>query len=171
MIINSIKNIFIKKNINNVNKLSRNIQSVELNSVGVLIDISNDDYTKELIEALINKGVKSKQIFLLQFKTNRSKEEQSNTQLLSYDEFSFFGMLNNQYAEKFIDTSFDVLINYYDNQELPLQFVCKKSSAKFKIGIDKKGTKNNHLTIDTTSKNVSIFVEEFFNFLNKINTK
>ena len=69
----------------------------------------------------------------------------------------------------FIETPFDLLVNYYDVNKSGLLLLSTKSKAKFKVGFDTVDKRVNHFIIKTLVENYNEFVLELFKYLKILN--
>lgn len=84
-------------------------------------------------------------------------------------DFGWKGAINNVELQTFIDTEFDVLISYYESEELELKLITAKSKARFKIGVLKSDERLNDLIIKTNINQFDLFKKELKKYLNIFN--
>ncbi len=140
-----------------------------IRTIGLVVDIQEQDRTEEIIQELVEQGFKKNQIYLLQYTKRKKKEQKEIDHLLSLKEVSWKGEIVHAYTNKFVKTPFDLLINYYDMEKMPLLLVTLFSKANFKVGFASVGKEINHLSVDTKPENVRTFVEELVKYLNILN--
>ena len=64
---------------------------------------------------------------------------------------------------------YDLLINYYNEEDSLLFFLSQNVEAKFKVGFSAVDKRLNHFMIKTEINNHSIFVNELFKYLKLLN--
>ena len=82
---------------------------------------------------------------------------------------SWTATFGKQEVNNFITTDFDLLINYYDTEKVPLLLISHQSKAKFKVGFSSVDKRINHFMISTNAENHIIFIEELFKYLKILN--
>ena len=88
---------------------------------------------------------------------------------LSLKNISLSGEINKKEVNDFIETPFDLLINYYDVNKSALLLLSTKSKAKFKVGFDTVDKRVNHFIIKTLVEDFNEFVLELFKYLKILN--
>ncbi|MQP23690.1 hypothetical protein GFJ94_01275 [Flavobacterium sp. LMO8] len=170
MFYNIIKNFFLKKNVTKrlatKNLLSSNDKVV---TVGILVDESYFTGTNQLIESIISQGIEAGKISVLVYKDKIKKKEVINEPFLSLKNISLSGEINKKEVNEFIETPFDLLVNYYDVNKSALLLLSTKSKAKFKVGFDTVDKRVNHVIIKSLVENFNEFVLELFKYLKILN--
>ena len=170
MFLDKIKDFFVKKivkkSLSNVNHLASNDC---IKTVGLLIDETYFFNKQELIKGLIENGIKAENIQILLFKDSIKKNEVFEYLMYSYKDVSWTGTITQTVVLQFIDTKFDLLLNYYDTDKAALLLASNQSKAQFKVGFSTVDKRINHFMIDTNAENYSVFVEELFKYLKILN--
>lgn len=79
------------------------------------------------------------------------------------------GKIENIELQDFVNTKFDALINYYNNDCLELNLVSALSLAKFRIGISNANSKLNDFVINVNAKEIDVFITELDKYLKILN--
>ncbi len=170
MFLDKIKDFFVKKI---VKKSLSNVNHVDSNNciktVGVLVDETYFFEKQKLINTLIENGLKAENIQILVFKDKIKKNEVFEHLTFSYKDISWTGAITNPEVLKFIDTKFDLLLNYYDTDKAALLITSNHSKANFKVGFSTVDKRINHFMIDTNAENYTVFVDELFKYLKILN--
>ena len=106
---------------------------------------------------------------LLVYKDKIKKKEEINEPFLSIKNVSLSGEINKNEVKEFIETPFDLLINYYDVAKSALLLMSLKSKAKFKVGFDTVDKRVNHFIIKSLVENYNEIVLELFKYLKILN--
>ena len=170
MFYNIIKNFFLKKNV--TKKLAtQNLSGSndKVLTVGVLVDETYFNETSQLVERIVSQGIQESNISILVFKDKIKKKEVINEPFLSLKNISLSGEINKKEVNDFIETPFDLLINYYDVNKSALLLLSTKSKAKFKVGFDTVDKRVNHFIIKTLVEDFNEFVLELFKYLKILN--
>lgn len=84
-------------------------------------------------------------------------------------DFGWKGTINNIELQTFINTQFDVLVSYYEDDDLELKMITAMSKARFKIGLLQSDQRLNDLIIKTKISEFDLFKEELKKYLNIFN--
>ena len=87
----------------------------------------------------------------------------------SHKDLSWHGTVDKKEVNDFIETPFDLLVNYYDVNKSGLLLLSTKSKAKFKVGFDTVDKRVNHFIIKSLVENYNEFVLELFKYLKILN--
>ncbi len=170
MFYNIIKNFFLKKNVTKrlttQNSLASNDKVL---TIGVLVDETYFSETSQLVERIISQGIQISNISILVYKDTIKKKEVLNEPFLSLKNISISGEIDKKEVNDFIDTPFDLLINYYDINKSALLLLSSKSKAKFKAGFDTVDKRVNHFIIKSLVEDFNEFVLELFKYLKILN--
>lgn len=155
----------IKKKLANY-KLSEAAASIV--TVGVIIDQSYFSHEEALINELENAGIKRENIQILLFKEKIKPKEASVYSFFTRKNISASGEFDGD-ALQFINTSFDMLISYYDVEKKPLALATLSSKAKFKAGFSSVNKRLNHFTINTATEKYAEYTSELIKYLKILN--
>ena len=170
MFYNIIKNFFLKKNVTKKLATQKSIGSNDkVLTVGVLVDETYFNSTNLLIERIVSQGIQNNNISVLVYKDKIKKKEEIIEPFLSIKNISISGEIDKKKVNDFIETPFDLLINYYDVNKSALLLLSTKSKAKFKVGFDTVDKRVNHFIIKTLVENYNEFVLELFKYLKILN--
>jgi len=166
MFLKIIKNFSLK---NKVSKLLSNTPANDsagiIQSVGVIFDGNLALDIENLVKELVKQGIDENQVKVLIFKTKINKNEAFNHELVTYKEFNWSGELIDSKAELFLNTNFDLLINYHEFDKEPLVYLSYFSNANFKVGFNTQDKIVNQFMVNTNINNYELFVDELFKYL------
>ena len=110
-----IKNFFLKKNVTKrLLKEKNQLVQQKITTVGLLVDETYFSNTAALVEQLISQGIEKDKITVLIYKDKIKSKELIASPFLSLKNISFAGEIDKTEVLNFLDTPFDLLINYYD---------------------------------------------------------
>lgn len=161
----SLKNI-LKSSLKNVKPSN---SGVPIKTVGVLIDETYFLEKENLVNILVQKGIPSENISLIVYKDKINKNEIVEKPTFTYKDMSWKGDFSADFVTTFTNTTFDLLISYYDVEKAPLLLITNRSKAHFKVGFSSIDKRLNHLMINTNAENYKIFLEELFRYLKILN--
>ena len=170
MFLDFIKNFLIekivKKKLSNVKMEASN---KIIKTVGILIDGSLFSKKEALIKELVRNGIVAGNIKILVFRDEIKKNEVFNYQVFSPADLNWNATFNKPEISDFVKQNFDLLINYYDVEKIPLLLVSQQSKAGFKVGFASIDERLNHFIISINTDNYTIFVNELFKYLKLFN--
>ena len=170
MFLKIIKNFSLK---NKVSKLLSNTPANDsagiIQSVGVIFDGNLALDIENIVKELVKQGIDENQVKVLIFKTKINKNEVFNHELVTYKEFNWSGELTHSKAELFLNTNFDLLINYHEFDKPPLGYLSYLSKANFKVGFNTQDKTVNKFMVNTNIYNYQLFVDELFKYLRILN--
>ena len=165
-----IKNFFLKKNVTKrLLKEKNQLVQQKITTVGLLVDETYFSNTTALVEQLISQGIEKDKITVLIFKDKIKSKELIASPFLSLKNISFAGEIDKTEVLNFLDTPFDLLINYYDVNKYALLLLSIKSKANFKVGFDTVDKRVNHFIIKTLVDEYEMFIQELFKYLKILN--
>ena len=170
MFYNIIKNFFLKKNVTKRLTSENSFASNEkVITVGILVYESYFSETNQLIERIVSQGIDANNISVLVYKDKIKKKEEIKEPFLTIKNISLSGEITKPEVKNFVETPFDLLINYYDVSKSSLLLLSLKSKAKFKVGFDTVDKRVNHFIIKSLVENFNEFVLELFKYLKILN--
>ena len=170
MFLNYIKDYFLikilKNNLNNVKNIS---PSVSMQTVGLLIDESYFFEKDSLVKEIIANGIVENNIKILVYSDKLKKNEVYSQPTFGAKHLNWNMKINNLEVNDFINEKFNLLISYFDVEKAILLKVTYDSKAEFKVGFSSIDKRLNHLMINTTAENHTVFVHELFRYLKILN--
>ncbi|WP_347174717.1 DUF6913 domain-containing protein [Polaribacter uvawellassae] len=148
---------------------TRTPNSKEIHSVAILtnnklyeeIDIS--EHVKSRIESVRNVHIYSYRAF--------KKSDPITYKHFTEKDIDWNGKIKDASLESFLDNPFDLLIGYFDTNNLYLEYCALKSKATFKIGFSKVNDKIFDLVVTEDPKNIDSFIDvikKYLELLHKI---
>jgi len=169
MFLNYIKEFFVKKSLkNNLSNENDKVFSRNVQTIGLLIDESNFDHSEALIKELTLHGIASENIITAVFTDNFKEKETYLRPTFGKKHISWNGEIAEDFLNEFVNLEFDVLLSYYDDENIFLMLITNKSKAKFKVGFSKIDSRLNRLMINTELQNYKLFISELFRYLKNI---
>ncbi|CAN1521092.1 hypothetical protein MCEGE10_01092 [Flavobacteriaceae bacterium] len=165
-----IKNFLTKKI---VNKSLSNVKLVatasKIITVGIVLDDSYFYEREALVQELVKQGIEEKHIKSLVFKDKIKKNEVFDCPIFCNVDLSWAATFSKPEVVNFINENFDLLINYYDVEKIPLMLLSNESKASFKVGFTSIDKRLNHFMINTNAENYTVFIYELFKYLKILN--
>ncbi len=162
-----------KSNIRHLDKIlsSRevNVSDSKIKSLGVIMHLNEiDDF--ELFRKLAEKlDIHPFNLKIIAY-SSESKEKPNSWDIwFDQKDFGWNGTIHNVELQSFLDTDFDILISYYEEDILELKLITAKSKAQFKIGIFQPDSRLNDLIVQTKLNEFDTFKNELFKYLKILN--
>ncbi len=168
MILKGLKRNALKKSIESYIK-KRKPQFKEVSSIkslAVLIDASQSVNVLSVVKLANELGVKSERLKVMGYKEDQ-KEISDDKDAAYYNDRSFgmSGAVKSNSLNEFINKDYDVLINFYSESKLELDYVAAASKAKFKVGFAEIDNRINDLVIGSANQNTNLFISELKKYL------
>ncbi|WP_445197272.1 DUF6913 domain-containing protein [Tamlana sedimenti] len=171
-----LKGFKAKSNKKYLNKLLSerqvNVADNKVVSLGVILNIDEFDDFEAFRKLADYIKVRPNRLKIVAFSENKKDDLNSWDECHNPKDFGWNGKINNVELQEFLNTKFDLLISYYNNEVLELKLMTTLSQARFKIGILQTDERLNDLIIKTGLKDFALFKKEIFKYLtilNKIN--
>jgi hypothetical protein len=152
-----LDNILAKRCIDNANS--------EIKSLGVIIHIDKYDDYESFRELASHLNIHNKNLKVIAYTTNEKTDNNSWDECFTIKDFGWHGKIKNISLKSFIETKFDALISYYEDDVLELKLITGMSKAHFKIGLFQEDNRLNDLIINTCLNEFIVFKNELFKYL------
>lgn len=139
-----------------------------IEKIGVLID--EETYLKNDVEYLLQTilGIDTSQIQILIMRKFKKKDKPSDIHFTVKD-FGWIGEIHNQNTQNFLETPFDLLINFDAYNNLYIKYLTLLSKAKFKVGYAKTDDRLYHFMMVHQEDDLKIFISELKKYLKILN--
>ncbi|KRD58121.1 hypothetical protein ASE40_17435 [Flavobacterium sp. Root935] len=169
MFLNYIKEFFVKKSLkNNLSNNKNEVFSKNVQTIGLLIDESNFDHSEALINELKLHGIASENIKVVAYRGKINEKETYLRPTFGKKHINWKGEITEDFLNKFVNSEFDLLLSYYNVENVILMMITNKSKAKFKVGFSAVDQNLNRWMISTELENYKLFVSELFRYLKNI---
>jgi len=162
-----------KSNEKYLNKLlsKRQLSVVDnkINSLGVIINIDETDDFEKIRGLADYLKIRPNKLKIITFSANEINDLNTWDACFSSKDFGWKGDIKNIELQSFLDTEFDALISFYEDDVLELKLLTAMSKAKFKVGVLQTDERLNDLIIKTSLKEFSVFKSELFKYLTILN--
>ena len=170
MFLNYIKNFLVKKTLkNSLQNLKTDHSAATVQTVGLLVDVSNFATTELLIAELIAHGILEKNIKTIVYFDAVKKKEGLKYPTFNGAQLKWNGEITAPEINDFTNEKFDLLISFYDIEKAILMQITHDSKAQFKVGFASIDKRLNHFIIKTEINNYTVFVNELFKYLKLLN--
>ncbi|AUP77833.1 DUF6913 domain-containing protein [Flavivirga eckloniae] len=170
MILKGFKEKSIEKHLNKLlSERQVNVTDKQIESLGVILNIDEiDDF--ELFRKFANfLKIRDNKLKIIAFSKNDKGMLTSWDVCFNPKDFGWNGAIKNAELQLFLETKYDALISYYEEDVLELKLITAMSKAQFKIGIVQDDERINDLIIKTKLKDFDLFKEETIKYLTILN--
>lgn len=169
MFLNYTKEFFVKKTLNNnLSNQNSKVFPKNVQTIGLLIDESNFSNSEALIKELTLNGIASENIKVVAYSGKFKEKETYFRPTFGKKHINWKGEIKEDFLNEFVNSEFDLLLSYYDVENVILMMITSKSKAKFKVGFSNVDNRLNRLMINTELENYKLFVSELFRYLKNI---
>ncbi len=167
MILKGLKRNAIKKSIETHLK-KRNTSSTGISSLktlAVLVDASNSINIGAIVKLANELQVNPENLKVVGYKEDKDIEDDKDAAYYNDKSFAVNGSVKNRALQDFMNKEYDVLINFYEENKLELNYVAAVSKAKLKIGFAEVDNRINDLIIGSTTNDTNLFISELKKYL------
>ena len=140
-----------------------------ITSIGCIVDtdrFSKPDIFYELIEEF---SLRPNAIKIIGYRRDFDNNSPYAIQIFSDRDLGWKGEIENGYVLEFLGREYDLLINYYEEDNLLMKLLSIKPMARLKVGFGAVDTKFNDLILHTPFQNFNVFKTELKKYLTVLN--
>ncbi|MAV13955.1 MAG: hypothetical protein CMC28_03335 [Flavobacteriaceae bacterium] len=169
MIKKFLKNIskgYLNSNIKrSIAKLNDNRKDFKLPilKVGCIIDTSLDVDYFQILELMEKIGLKQKDVKIISYSDTAFNDPFSKMRI-SKDSINFYGKIVSADANEFISYDYDLLINYFGDNEI-LTLISSKVNSNFRVGYSESNNNINDIIFSNFFNNFEKFSNELIKYL------
>ncbi|MDA7558841.1 hypothetical protein N8768_06740 [Flavobacteriaceae bacterium] len=157
---------YLNKNLNNRKPL---VDDSIIQSVGVILNNNEFRDADQLLSLLRSIDIKENKIKFITLIDDHESRPNSWDAYFYPENFKWKGKIEGADLTDFVNEPFDVLISYYQINQLELHLATTLSKAKFKIGISNVDERLHDLIISIDPNQVEIFKKELLKYLKVFN--
>lgn len=150
-------------------KLENTVEGQGIEAVGCIVDLDSFDQSDRFYELLEEFKLKPNAIKLIGYKGFYDKNSPYSTPVFSDKDLGWDGTIENSYALEFLGRRYDLLINYYDKDKLPMKLMTVRTNARLKVGFGEVDQALNDLILHTPLKDFGAFKKELKKYLLVLN--
>jgi len=136
-----------------------------IRSLGCIVDLDKFGNADVFYEFLEEFSLKPNGVKIIGYKSYYDKNSPYATPVFSDKDLGWNGEIENSYALEFLSREYDLLVNYYDEDNLLLNLMSIKTKARLKVGFNEVGTEFNDLIIHTPLSDFKTFKQELKKYL------
>lgn len=143
----------------------REFEIQQIKKVGILAELSlieTYDFSKRLSSQL---NLEVEDLKMCLFDPSGKGEPPEFKRLCNEKDFGLNGKIKSEVLNKFVNSEFDLLINYCDPGLLYPKVIMLRSEAKLKAGFDHETNFFNDISVKTTGNDIDTFNTELLKYL------
>jgi hypothetical protein len=140
-----------------------------ITSVACLVDLDAFENANLFYEFVDDFGLRPNAIKIIGYKKEYDKNSPYSTPVFSIKDLGWKGEIENSYVLEFLGREYDMLVNYFTDENLMLQIMSVKTKARVRVGFKEIDPQYNDLILDTPLKNFKTFKQELKKYLRVLN--
>jgi len=138
-------------------------------SVGVIVDMDKFDKTELFYDFVEDLNLRPNGVKVIGYKSYYDKNSPYATPVFSDKDLGWNGAIENSYALEFLSREYDLLVNYYTQDNLLLQLMTIKTRARINVGFPEVDHVYNDIIMETSMKDFKTFKQELKKYLGVLN--
>ena len=159
---NGYLNRNIKRSIANLNDNRKDFK-LPILKVGCIIDTNLDVDYFQILELMEKIGLKQKDVKIISYSDTAFNDPFSKMRI-SKDSINFYGKIVSADANEFISYNYDMLINYFGDNEI-LTLISSKTNSNFRVGYSESNKNINDIMFSNFFNNFEKFSNELIKYL------
>ena len=136
-----------------------------IRSLGCIVDLDKFDKSDVFYQFLDDFSLRPNAVKIIGYKSFYDKNSPYSTPIFSDKDLGWNGDIQNSYALEFLSREYDLLVNYYDENNLLLNLMSIKTKARMKVGFGTVGPDFNDLILETPISDFKTFKAELKKYL------
>jgi len=140
-----------------------------ITSIACLVDLDQFENANLFYEFVEDFGLRPNAVKIIGYKSYYDKNSPYATPVFSDKDLGWNGAIENSYVLEFLSREYDMLVNYYTEENLLMQIMSVKTKARVRVGFKEVDSKYNDLILDTPIQDFKIFKQELKKYLKVLN--
>lgn len=153
--------------------LSKPVAAVErksgITSIGCIVDLDSFEKPELFFEFIDEYKLRPNAVKILGYKRYYDKNSPYSTPVFSDKDLGWKGEIENSYAHEFLSREYDLLVNYYTEDNLMLKLMTVKAKSRIKVGFQEVDKNLNDLILALPLKDFKTFKLELKKYLKVLN--
>lgn len=158
---------FIKQTLENSGNESSRGKGVR--KLGCIVDLDKFEDSDVFYQFVEEFKLTPNSVKIIGYRSYYDKNSPYSTPVFSDKDLGWNGDIENSYALEFLSREYDLLVNYYNEENLLLNLMSVKTKARIKVGFMGVGPEYNDLILDTPLKDFKTFKTELKKYLGVFN--
>lgn len=137
--------------------------------IGFIINYENGSNLADFYRFAKKLNVKDTDVKFAGYIQKREKGQEYPIPVFSNNSIDWNGQMKERDVVDFMNSGYDLLINYYRVSEISLQLVSALTKADFRAGMGQENEPLNHLLVEVAGNNFESFTDEVVKYLTILN--
>lgn len=134
-------------------------------SIAIIVDLDKFDKAELFYEFVEDFNLRPNAVKIIGYKNYYDKNSPYATPVFSDKDLGWHGDIENSYALEFLSREYDMLVNYYNQENLMLQLMSIKTRARINVGFAEIDERHNDLILETSLSDFNTFKKELKKYL------
>lgn len=144
-------------------------RSAGISLIGCIVDLDSFENPDLFFEFVDEYKLRPNAVKIIGYKSYYDKNSPYSTPVFSDKDLGWKGQIENSYALEFLSRDYDLLVNYYDKENLLMQLMTVRTKARVKVGFKEVDQNLNDLILGLTLKDFKTFKLELKKYLRVLN--
>lgn len=144
-------------------------RSKGITSIACLVDLDNFGDANLFYEFVEEFSLRPSAVKIIGYKNYYDKNSPYSTPVFSDKDLGWNGAIENSYVLEFLSREYDLLVNYYTQENLMLQLMSVKTRARVRVGFEEVDERYNDLILASPMKDFKTFKQELKKYLRVLN--
>lgn len=140
-----------------------------ITSIGCIVDLDTFDDANLFFEFIEAFNLRPNAVKIIGYKSYYDKNSPYATPVFSDKDLGWKGVIENSYALEFLSRDYDMLVNYYNKENLLLQLLTIQTKARVKVGFGEIDEAYNDLILNAPIADFKTFKKELKKYLTVLN--
>nr|WP_299388782.1 hypothetical protein [Allomuricauda sp.] len=140
-----------------------------ISSIGCIVDVDKFSNAEVFYELIDEYELRPNAIKIIGYKREYDKNSPYAIQIFSDKDLGWKGDIENGYVLEFLGREYDMLLNYYQEDNLMMKLLSVKTQARLKVGFGTLDHKINDLILNTSLNDFDLFKSELKKYLKVLN--
>ena len=140
-----------------------------ISKIACLVDLDTFNDTNLFFEFIEDYALRPNAINIIGYKSFYDKNSPYATPVFSDKDLGWNGNIENSYVLEFLSRDYDLLVNYYNKDNLLLNLMSLKTNARVRVGFAEVDLHFNDLIINSPIKDFKTFKKELGKYLKVLN--
>ncbi len=141
----------------------------KISAVACLVDLDKFDNATLFYEFIEAFNLRPNAVKVIGYKSDYDKNSPYATPVFSDRDLGWRGEIDNSYVQEFLSREYDLLVNYYNEDNLLLEIMTVRTKARIRVGFNELDSKYNDLIFVTPLTGFKIFKNELKKYLKILN--
>ena len=140
-------------------------RSQGITAIACIVDLDNFEDANVFYDLVEEFSLRPNAVKIIGYKSYYDKNSPYATPVFSDKDLGWGGEIENSYALEFLSREYDLLINYYNVENLLMQLMTVKTKSRMKVGFEEVDKNLNDLIIKAPMKDFKLFKKELQKYL------